>query len=286
MMEQTRRPDWLRKGKPITESVVENKATLAGLGLHTVCESARCPNLSECFQSGNATFLVMGDHCTRDCAFCAVQHGKAEALDAAEGRKIAQHMKAKAIRYAVITSVTRDDLPDGGAAHFAAVVASIRDVLPQAGLELLVPDFRGHPDSVAAVASLPIDVFGHNLETVRALYPEVRRGADYERSLDVLRMARAAGAAKTKSGIMVGLGESEDELLRLFDDLASAGVEILTIGQYLRPAWRNVAVARYVSPSEFDALADEARRRGIPRVLAGPYVRSSYMAESLFRKKI
>jgi lipoyl synthase len=283
---ETRRPDWLRKGKPITESVVENKATIAGLGLHTVCESARCPNLSECFQSGNATFLVMGARCTRDCGFCAVQHGEGEALDPEEGKKIARHMEAKGIRYAVITSVTRDDLPDGGAAHFAAVVQGIREALPEARIELLVPDFRGDPHAVAAVASLPIEVFGHNLETVRALYGRVRRGADYERSLHVLRMARAGGAAKTKSGIMVGLGESDSELSLLFDDLASAGVEILTIGQYLRPTWRNVAVARYVSPDEFEGLAEEARRRGIPRVLAGPYVRSSYMAESLFSKKI
>jgi lipoic acid synthetase len=194
-------------------------------------------------------------------------------------------MKRMSIRYAVITSVTRDDLPDGGAEHFVRVVRDIRALLPDAGIELLVPDFLGRRECVEKVAALPIQVFGHNLETVRSLYPMVRRGADYARSLGVLRAARAIGGVRLKTGIMVGLGETVPQLEELFVDLADAGTEILTIGQYLRPSWRNVAVARYLEPAEFDALAGLARGRGIPTVLAGPYVRSSYLAESVFHGK-
>ena len=281
-----KRPAWLRKEKPITAGVVERKAAIAGLGLHTVCESARCPNLTECFRSGNATFLIMGDHCTRDCGFCAVEHGGESALEPEEGSRIALHMKSMSIRYAVITSVTRDDLADGGAEHFGRVVADIRAVLPDVGIELLVPDFQGNSAAVASVAALPIEVFGHNLETVASLYPSVRRGADYSRSLEVLRTARGQTRARIKSGIMVGLGETSEECARLFDDLAAAGVSILTIGQYLRPTWKNVPVARYLPPEEFEILAERARDSGIPVVQAGPYVRSSYLAESVYRKKI
>ena len=187
------------------------------------------------------------------------------------------------IRYAVITSVTRDDLPDGGAAHFSHVVREIRAVLPAIRIELLVPDFQGKRGAVESVASLPIEVFGHNLETVSTLYPAVRREGDYSRSLNVLRWSSAHGTAMIKSGIMVGLGETSDELVRLFDDLASVGVGILTIGQYLRPTRHNVPVARYVHPEELEALAQAAREHGIPTVHAGPYVRSSYLAESLYQ---
>jgi lipoic acid synthetase len=269
----------------MTEGVVGSKARIAGMGLHTVCESARCPNLSECFQSGNATFLIMGDTCTRNCGFCAVDHGKAEPLDTEEGRKIASWMRDMSIRYAVLTSVTRDDLPDDGAGHFCRVVRDIRAELPAAGIELLVPDFRGKREAIEAVASLPVQVFGHNLETVRSLYPAARKGADYGRSLEVLRIAKnAASSARIKSGVMVGLGEEVDELEALFEDLAAAGVEMLTIGQYLRPSWDKLPVARYLEPAEFDALGRSARERGIPFVQAGPYVRSSYLAEGVFRE--
>ena len=281
-----RRPEWLRKDKPLTEGVVRDKASYAALGLHTVCESARCPNLSECFRSGTATFLVMGNRCTRGCRFCAVEHGAPLPPDPDEGNRIARQLARMAIRYAVITSVTRDDLPDGGASHFARVVDAVHAAAPQTAVELLVPDFQGRSESVDLVAALPIEVFGHNLETVRSLYPAVRKGADYARSLGVLRRARAICGGKIKSGIMVGLGESAEELARLFDDLAAAGVRILTIGQYLRPSWINVPVARYVAPEEFEQMAQNARARGVPVVLAGPYVRSSYLAESLCRKKI
>jgi lipoic acid synthetase len=278
-----RRPDWLRKKTLITGEVAENKARIAGPGLRTICESGRCPNLSDCFRAGNATYLIMGDTCTRDCSFCAVPHGEGSALDPKEGCAIARAMAAMSMRYAVITSVTRDDLPDGGAAHFANVVRDIRAALPAMSIELLVPDFQGMRGAVESVAALPIEVFGHNLETVQTLYPAVRRGGDYKRSLDVLRWSRANGTVMIKSGIMVGLGESSDELARLFDDLAAAGVGILTIGQYLRPARRNIPVARYFRPEELETLAQSARERGIPVVHAGPYVRSSYLAESLYR---
>jgi lipoyl synthase len=293
-----RRPEWLKKAKPINPAVLARKASIAHLGLHTVCESARCPNLSECYESGNATFLIMGESCTRNCAFCAVDHGGAGELDPDEGRKIARYMQGMGIRYAVITSVTRDDLPDGGAGHFERVVQDIRAVLPDVGLELLVPDFRGDREAVERVVRLPIHVFGHNLETVEGLYATVRAGADYRRSLEVLRIAaeaRSAGASGTrlqvksgtrvriKSGIMVGLGETDGQLEALFADAARAGVEILTIGQYLRPSWDNLPVARYCEPAHFDRLAESARAHGIAVVQAGPYVRSSYLAESVFR---
>ena len=228
----------------------------------------------------------MGDHCTRHCGFCAVEHGRTAELDAEEGRRIALHMSSQSIRYAVITSVTRDDLPDGGAAHFARVVADIRSLLPDAGIELLVPDFQGDRDAVASVAALPLQVFGHNLETVASLYPTARQEASYERSLDVLRTAHAHCAGRIKSGIMVGLGETREELAALFEDLAAAGVSILTIGQYLRPRWDNIPVQRYLAPEEFEALALCAREKGIPLVQSGPYVRSSYRAESVYHKKI
>jgi lipoic acid synthetase len=283
---QLRRPAWLRKQMPMTATVMERKALIAGSGLHTVCESARCPNLSECFRAGTATFLIMGNHCTRNCGFCAVDHGSPSPLDAGEGARIAEQVTSMSIRYAVITSVTRDDLPDGGAGHFAQVVTDIRKALPVVGIELLVPDFQGHAAAVASVAALPIQVFGHNLETVASLYPSVRQGASYERSLAVLRAARASGAGRIKSGIMVGLGETPQELARLFGDLAAAGVSILTIGQYLRPRWNNVPVQRYVPPEEFAVLAQSAQREGIPVVESGPYVRSSYHAESVYHKKI
>jgi lipoic acid synthetase len=264
--------------------VIAHRERIARLGLHTVCESARCPNLSECFQAGNATFLILGDRCTRDCAFCAIGHGPAAAPDPREGERIASYMRAGGIRYAVLTSVTRDDLPDGGAAHFASVVAAIRAELPDAGLELLVPDFRGNPAAVEVAVDLPIQVFAHNLETVPSLYPRARRGADYRRSLGVLERAavRRRPGTRIKTGVMVGLGERREELERLFADAAGAGVEIVTIGQYLRPSWANLPVERYPAPAEFPELGALARACGIAVAVAGPYVRSSYLAERAF----
>jgi len=279
-----RRPAWLRKETLLTPEVIAHRERIARLGLHTVCESARCPNISECFQAGNATFLILGDRCTRDCAFCAIGFGPVAVPDPGEGARIARHMRDGGIRYAVITSVTRDDLPDGGAAHFAAVVSAIRAELPEAGLELLVPDFRGDPAAVEAAVDLPIQVFAHNLETVPSLYPRARKGADYRRSLGVLgrAAARRRPGTRIKTGVMVGLGERREELEQLFADAAGAGVEIVTIGQYLRPSWGNLPVERYAAPAEFAELGALAHARGIAVAVAGPYVRSSYLAERAF----
>jgi lipoyl synthase len=278
------RPEWLRKPLRLSPEVLKLRREIGSLGLATVCESARCPNLGECYRSGIATFLIMGERCTRACAFCAVRHGPPEQPDPAEGARIGAFIRAHSIRFAVITSVTRDDLQDGGAGHFVRVVQDIRGELPGVGLELLVPDFLGRPGTVEAVAGLSIQVFAHNMETVRDLYPQVRRGADYGRSLEVLRRAARARSpgVRLKSGIMVGLGEQSGQLAELFADLAEVGVQILTIGQYLRPTGDNAPVIRYYKPEEFEQLRALAAGRGIPSVVAGPYVRSSYLAEQAF----
>ena len=282
------RPDWLRKPLRLSPEVLKLRREIGSLGLATVCQSARCPNLGECYCAGIATFLILGERCTRGCAFCAVRHGAPGAPDPAEGSRIAAFIKAHSLRFAVITSVTRDDLQDGGAGHFGRVVRDIRAELPRVGLELLVPDFLGRPGTVEAVASLPVQVFAHNMETVRELYPQIRRGADYERSLEVLRRAArgCAPGVRLKSGIMVGLGEQAEQLEGLFADLAAAGVQMLTIGQYLRPTGFNAPVIRYYKPEEFEHLRALAAGRGIPTVVAGPYVRSSYLAEQAFQASV
>jgi lipoic acid synthetase len=286
-VKSTARPPWLRKQKNLTPEVMRTRRQIDGLGLHTVCESARCPNLGECFACGNATFLILGDHCTRDCAFCAVEHGAPQPPDVQEGQKIADYVRANTIRYAVLTSVTRDDLPDGGAAHFRRVVEDLKRLVPSLQIELLVPDFQGRRESIEAVVKLPIEVFAHNIETVRELYRRVRRGANYQRSLQVLRIAAALRnkqeSPRIKSGIMVGLGETEDQLQRLFTDLAAVPVEILTIGQYLQPSKFNAPVHRYYEPDEYELLRERAVACGIRHVVAGPYVRSSYLAEQAYR---
>jgi lipoic acid synthetase len=286
-VKSTARPPWLRKQKNLTPEVMRTRRQIDGLGLHTVCESARCPNLGECFACGNAAFLILGDHCTRDCAFCAVEHGAPQPPDVQEGQKIAEYVHANTIRYAVLTSVTRDDLPDGGAAHFRRVVEDLKRLVPSLQIELLVPDFQGRRESIEAVVMLPIEVFAHNIETVRELYRRVRRGANYQRSLQVLRVAAALRnkqeSPRIKSGIMVGLGETEDQLQRLFGDLAAVPVEILTIGQYLQPSKFNAPVHRYYEPDEYELLREKAVACGVRHVVAGPYVRSSYLAESAYR---
>jgi lipoic acid synthetase len=286
-VKSTARPPWLRKQKNLTPEVMRTRRQIDGLGLHTVCESARCPNLGECFACGNAAFLILGDHCTRDCAFCAVEHGAPQPPDVQEGQKIADYVRANTIRYAVLTSVTRDDLPDGGAAHFRRVVEDLKRLVPSLQIELLVPDFQGRRESIEAVVMLPIEVFAHNIETVRELYRRVRRGANYQRSLQVLRIAAALRnkqeSPRIKSGIMVGLGETEDQLQRLFTDLAAVPVEILTIGQYLQPSKFNAPVHRYYEPDEYELLRERAVACGIRHVVAGPYVRSSYLAEQAYR---
>ncbi len=255
---------------------------LAEMGVHTVCQSARCPNLGECFARGSATFMILGDVCTRDCRFCAVAHGEPAPPDEEEPGRVAEAAGGLGLRHVVVTSVTRDDLPDGGAVHFAATVSAIRERLPGATVETLTPDFGGSREALRTVLAAGPDVFNHNVETVPRLYPEVRPQADYERSLRVLAQARAmGGGAPTKSGFMVGLGETEDEVAALLRDLRGAGVEAVTVGQYLQPTRRHLPVAEYVRPGVFQEYERAARAMGFRHVMAGPLVRSSYHAEDL-----
>ncbi|HWR96945.1 MAG TPA: lipoyl synthase [Candidatus Methanoperedens sp.] len=252
------------------------------LGLATVCESARCPNRGECLGEGTATFLILGGACTRRCGFCAVAKGAPSPPDPGEPARVAAAVRRLGLAYAVVTSVTRDDLPDGGAAQFAAAVGAIRGACPQTLVEVLVPDFGGAPAALEAVLAAGPAVLNHNLETVPRLYPRVRPGAVYERSLALLRRARAsAPGVPTKSGLMVGLGEEIDEIVAVLRDLAAAGVSALTIGQYLQPGRDNLPVERYLAPEEFAALAQAGRAAGIARVAAGALVRSSYRAREL-----
>jgi lipoyl synthase len=282
-----RRPAWLRKTRSATPAVLAVEHRVGALGLHTVCQSARCPNLGECFSAGTATFLILGDSCTRRCAFCAVDHaGPLAGPDPEEGQRIAEFMRAGGIRFAVVTSVTRDDLADGGAAHFARVARDLKAQVPACRLEVLVPDFGGSAESLHLVCASPIDVLGHNVETVPRLYEQVRPGASFERSLFLLESAKRREGRVTKSGLMVGVGETREELSAVFRFLRATGLDILTVGQYLRPTGRNLPVDRYYRPEEFDDLRAEALGAGIPVVVAGPYVRSSYLAEGALDARI
>lgn len=280
---KNRKPPWLRKRINHTQKVVSTRKRLKTTGLCTVCESARCPNIGECFEKGTATFMIMGEHCTRNCRFCDVAHNPPSRLDPDEGRNISAYIAENDIRFAVITSVTRDDLADGGASHFASVVASVKKQHPNIGIELLVPDFMSSKESLDVICSLDVEVTGHNIETVRSLYPAVRAEGNYNRALEVLTyFAANGGRSLVKSGLMVGLGEGENECRETFADLAGAGVSLLTIGQYLQPSRENAEVKEYIQPERFNILADLAREAGIGEVVAGPYVRSSYMAEEVY----
>lgn len=272
-----RLPDWLRVKTGKASLSREVRRLVAAHGLHTVCESARCPNIGECYSQRTATFMIMGETCTRDCRFCAVNHGSPTPLDAGEPERVAAAAAELGLKYAVITSVTRDDLPDGGAAHFAATINALRRTLPEAGIEVLTPDLAGDEAALRTVLRAGPDVFNHNLETVARLQSAVRPQARYDTSLAVLRSAHRQGAL-TKSGLIVGMGETRDEIRAAIGDLAAAGIRILTIGQYLQPTRRHLAVARYVHPDEFDEFARWGRRAGISHVLSGPFVRSSYRA--------
>ncbi len=259
---------------------------LRSLGLHTVCESARCPNLHECFHRGTATFLILGDRCTRDCGFCAVPRDTpargGQALDAAEPAKVASMAARLGLGYVVLTSVTRDDLEDGGSDHFARTIREVRRALPRARVEALTPDFRGRPEAVARVLEAGPHVFNHNVETVPRLYARVRPQAGYRRSLDVLaRAGRHSPSTLVKSGLMVGLGEEPSEVEEVLGDLRAAGVGIVTIGQYLQPARRSLPVARFVEPAEFEGWRRFGLALGFRAVFSGPLVRSSYMAEAV-----
>jgi lipoic acid synthetase len=280
-----RLPEWLRKSTLNSISVTALKRDLRELHLHTVCESARCPNLNECFHRGQATFMILGNLCTRGCGFCSVPKGLAGKhifeLDMNEPDHVAGMAARMRLRYVVITSVNRDDLPDGGSTHFAATVAAVRRALPDARIEVLTPDFNGDLDAVARVLDAGPDVFNHNMETVERLYSRVRPQANYQQSLNVLRFARRYRTdLLTKSGLMVGLGESHGEVRQLLDDLRCKGeADVATIGQYLQPSRRSLPVMRYVPPAEFDRWRDYGLSAGFRMVFSGPFVRSSYMAD-------
>lgn len=275
-----RLPPWLRKTLPPGGSSAVLQRAIETLGLATVCHSAKCPNRSECFAAGTATFMILGDVCTRSCSFCAVDKGPPAPPNAAEPQAIGEAIRRLKLRHVVITSVTRDDLPDGGAAHFAATIAAIRAVDPEATVEVLTPDFQGDLDCVDVVCDAGCDVFNHNIETAHRLYPLVRPEADYQRSLDIL--AHAAGQTGqrlwVKSGLMVGLGETDDEVACVLADLRRAGCHLVTIGQYLRPTDSALPVERFVPPEQFDAWRASALAMGFSAVAAGPFVRSSYHA--------
>lgn len=276
-----RHPDWIRVRVPGGEGYARTRAIVKESGVATVCEEARCPNVAECWAHGTATFMLMGDTCTRNCAFCAVSHGRPEALDPMEPYRLAQAVKKLALQHVVVTSVDRDDLADLGAEHFAATVRAIRHTVPTCEVEVLTPDFQGRRDCVETVAASPIAVYNHNLETVPRLYKRARAGAKYERSLDVLRFARATRPdLLTKAGLMLGLGEEIEEVLAVLRDLRAAGCDIITLGQYLRPTAKHLPVERYLDPAEFDDLGRRALAMGFRHVESGPLVRSSYHAWS------
>lgn len=277
-----RKPDWIRIRLPIDDKVTELKNLLRDNRLVTVCEEASCPNLSECFSHGTATFMIMGDKCTRRCSFCDVAHGKPDPLDTNEPANLARTIQAMKLSYVVITSVDRDDLRDGGAGHFAACIAAVRELNPQIKIEVLVPDFRGRMekalDALATVA--PPDVFNHNIETVPRLYKQARPGSDYEWSLKLLQVYKQRfRRVPTKSGLMLGLGETMEEIEQVLTDLRAHEVDMLTLGQYLAPSQHHIPVARYVTPAEFQQLADLAKKLGFSHVASGPLVRSSYHAD-------
>jgi lipoic acid synthetase len=273
------RPKWLRAPAPAGENYRDLKGLIDRLRLHTVCESAACPNVGECWNQRTATFMILGNVCTRRCGFCAVQKGAPLPVDYDEPRRVAEAVAAMGLKFAVITSVNRDDREDGGAELFALVIQAIRERVPGCGVEVLIPDFQGSHAAVETVMAAAPDVLNHNTETVPRLYRQVRLGARYERSLDVLAHARAVSPdTPTKSGLMLGLGERTDEVLAVMRDLRSHHVEVLTLGQYLRPSQQHLPIVRYVAPEEFDDLRLAGYEMGFAHVESGPLVRSSYHA--------
>jgi lipoic acid synthetase len=286
-----RLPQWARRSRTHFESLNQLKSGFRALNLHTVCESARCPNIHECFHRGAATFMILGNWCTRGCGFCSVPKGNPAKRDmrhdTEEPANVARMAAAMKLRYVVLTSVNRDDLADGGSRHFAETVRAVRQALPDARVEALTPDFNGDLDAVSRVLDAGPHVFNHNMETVARLYPRVRPQAGYRQSLKVLAFAAQVGQALssagflTKSGFMLGLGETEDEVRELLRDLRHAGTDVATIGQYLQPTRRNLPVAAYIEPDQFDAYRGYGLSLGFKMVFSGPLVRSSYMADAV-----
>lgn len=282
--DQPQRPDWLRIRLQTTESFGRLKQTMGTLKLHTVCEEARCPNIYECWSEGTATFMVMGDTCTRACGFCNIKTGKPDALDAQEPEHVAEAVASMGLEHTVITSVDRDDLPDGGAQHIADVITTVRARNPQTKIEVLIPDFEGNWEALRLVLDARPDVLNHNTETVPRLYWRVRNRAKYERTLELLRLSHEFRKEHfpgmlTKSGLMLGLGESSEELYQTIVDIRAQGTDILTVGQYMRPTMKHLPVQRYWTPEEFDAVREFALAQGYRFVESGPLVRSSYHAK-------
>jgi lipoyl synthase len=280
-----RKPEWLKRRLPACPAYEEVRGLVERSQLHTVCQEAHCPNIWECFSKGAATFLMMGPDCTRACRFCAVRHGQAAPIDPLEPIHVAEAVLEMGLTYIVVTSVTRDDLPDGGAGIFAQTILEVRKRMPHAAVEVLIPDLRGDRDALRVVMAARPTVLNHNLETIPRLYSLVRPGADYGRSLDILKWAGEEDPSiPTKSGLMLGLGESDREVGETLEDLLDGGCRVLTLGQYLQPSREHLPVERYVHPEEFGRWGEKALNMGFRAVASGPFVRSSYQAESLWRK--
>lgn len=274
-----RRPEWLRVRAPKGENYQELKQLMRGQSLHTVCEEARCPNIGECWGHKTATFMILGRVCTRSCGFCAVETGRPIGLDWEEPKRVAEAVQQMGLRHAVVTSVNRDELKDGGAAVFASTIRWIRRLNPECKVEVLTPDFKGSTEALRVVMDAKPDIFNHNVETVPRLYKQVRPQAVYKRSLEVLKLAKELyPATRTKSGFMLGLGESNEEVLEVMRDMHEYDIDILTIGQYLRPSFQHLPIQRYASLEEFAALKVEGKKLGFRHVESGPFVRSSYHA--------
>lgn len=281
MSETKRLPPWLTKPLSNPAETRDVRHAISAFRLNTVCDEARCPNRVDCFTRGTATFMILGDRCTRDCRFCAVSHATPEGADASEAGRVALAVRELGLKYVVVTSVTRDDLKDGGAEQFVQTIDAVRETVPEIGVEVLVPDFLGRDRPVDAVLAAEPEVFGHNIETVRGLYERARPGADYDRSLAVLERASSSGSRSyTKSAMMLGLGETRTEVKETLLDLRRSGVEIVYLGQYLRPSREHLPVERFVTPAEFEDMREFALAAGFSWVASGPFVRSSYHAET------
>ncbi len=281
MMEK---PDWLTLPAPSAEKLDEMKKLLEKGCLHTVCESADCPNIGECFANHTCTFMILGDICTRNCRFCAVQHGRPHPVDMDEPKQLTAAVKKLGLKHVVITTVTRDDLPDGGAGQFVAVLRALHQEAPEVSVEVLISDLKGSAESLAEIITAKPDVINHNVETVPRLYPMARPQARYFRSLELLhRVNRSNPEIITKSGLMLGLGESKEEVIQVMQDLIEAGCQVLTLGQYLRPSLEHLPVVRYIEPEEFQSLQKIGEEMGFRAVSSGPLVRSSYNAGKVFQ---
>jgi lipoic acid synthetase len=281
------KPEWLRKRLPTGEITQKIEENLIKRSLHTICQEGCCPNQGECFSRGIATFLIMGNVCTRNCRFCAVTSGEPQPLDNEEPGRLAEEIYTMKLRFAVITSVTRDDLPDGGAVHFSRVIRAVRQKCPGVGIEVLIPDFRGSLSALTTVVKAKPEVLNHNVETVPRLYREVRPKADYEQSVALLKKVKEIDQSMiTKSGVMVGLSENAEDIMNVMDDLRDAECDILTIGQYLRPSKKHHPVYEYVPPEIFSSYKKYALEKGFKYVAAAPFVRSSYMAEESYKRAL